>query len=129
MKPPPHAVIGIYGPGQTRPALMSSNGRVVVFDHAAQARQYLPLLGAGRPTRWSSRDEVYWLPLDPEGINRACVITEYDPYNLPPGLPVRSETRGREWRHHIHMLYVFHDAGQMRQRADGSWANLALGEE
>lgn len=129
MSLPAHAVIGIYLAGQTRPTLMSAHGRVVVFDHAMQARQYLPLLGRGRPTRWASPDEAYWLPLAPEGVNRACVITEYDPYNLPPGLPVRSETRGREWRDHIHMMYVFHATGQMQQRQDGSWANLALGEE
>ncbi len=46
MSRPSFAAIGIYAPGQSKPSLMSANSRVIVFDHAEQARQYLPLLGA-----------------------------------------------------------------------------------
>ena len=90
--PPAYAAIGIYQPGQTKPSLMSVQGKIVVFDHAAQARDYLPLLGGGRVTRWSGAETAYWLPLDPNGVNRACILTGYDPYSLPPGMPVSSES-------------------------------------
>ena len=126
MSHPPFAAIGLYAPGQSKPSLMSARGRVIVFDHAEQARQYLPLLGGGRPTRWQDRERAFWLPLRQAGVNRACILTDYDPYALPPGLPVRSETRGREWRDHVHAAHVFHDCGQMRPQPDGSWRNTAL---
>ncbi len=126
MSHPPFAAIGIYAPGQSKPSLMSARGRVIVFDHAEQARQYLPLLGGGRPTRWQNQDNVCWLPLHIGGVNRACVLTDYDPYALPPGLPVCSETHGREWRGHVHAAHVFHDCGQMQAAADSSWRNTAI---
>lgn len=126
--PPSYAAIGIYQSGQTKPSLMSVQGKIVVFDHVAQARDYVPLLGGGRVTRWEGGETAYWLPMELTGVNRACILTEYDPYCLPPGLPVSSETHGREWRGHVHAAYVFHDCGQMAQRADGSWANTALSE-
>ena len=126
--PPAYAAIGIYRPGQAKPSLMSVQGKIVVFDHAGQARDHLPLLGGGRVTRWEGVETAYWLPLDLNGVNRACILTGYDPYNLPPGMPIQSETRSREWRGHVHAAYVFHDCGQMARRRDGSWANLALGE-
>jgi hypothetical protein len=126
--PPAYAAIGIYQPGQTKPSLMSVKGRIVVFDHPSQAADYLPLLGGGRVTQWVDGENVFWLPLDPRGTNRACILTDYDPHSLPPGMPVPSETRGKEWKGHVHAAYVFHDCGQMVQRADGSWANTALGE-
>ena len=113
---PSYAAIGIYQPGQTKPSLMSVKGRIVVFDHPSQAADYLPLLGGGRVTQWVDGENAFWLPLDPRGTNRACIITDYDPYGLPPGMPVPSETRGKEWKGHIHAAYVFHDCGQMVQR-------------
>ena len=91
--PPAYAAIGIYQSGQTKPSLMSVQGKIVVFDHAAQARDYVPLLGGGRVTRWSGGETAYWLPMEPTGVNRACILTEYDPYCLPPGMPVSSETQ------------------------------------
>lgn len=105
---------------------MSVEGMVVVFDHAQQAADYMPLLGGGRVTRWQDAETAYWLPLDVNGVNRACILRDYDPYNLPPGLPVQSEAHGREWRQHIHAAYVFHDCGQMERQADGSYQNTML---
>lgn len=101
MSAPGYAVIGIYRPGQSQPSLMSHHGRVIVFDTPEMARNYLPQLGGGRPTRWKDRDTAYWLPLQPKGVNRAVVLTDYDVYNLPPGAPIRSETRGRDWQRHV----------------------------
>ena len=123
---PGFAAIGIYLPGRTRPSLMSVAGRVVVFDHAAQAADYLPLLGGGRVTHWADGETVCWSPLDLQGVNRACILREYNPYSLPPGLAIPSETRGKEGRHHVHAAYIFHDCGQMAQETDGTLTNLAL---
>lgn len=126
---PGYAAIGIYAPGADRPALMSANGRVILFDTPAVARSFLPALGGGRRDLWAADGEtVCFAPLDPRGVNRACVLTGYDPYNLPPGLPVRSEVRSREWRGHVHYAAWWRDAGQMVRRPDGTFANLAIGE-
>ena len=105
---------------------MSVGGKIVVFDHAVQARQYVPLLGGGRVTRWQDADTAYWLPLELNGVNRVCIVTDYDPYSLPPGLPVASETHGREWRGHVHAALCVPRLRTDAAQADGSWHNLAL---
>lgn len=102
--------------------LATDDSRVIVFDTVAQAQQYLPRLGNGRPTRWRGPEEAFWIPGTAEeftlGVNRAVIVTEYDPYNIPAGLPILSEVRSREWRHHVHV-------SQIAQRPDGGWSNLA----
>lgn len=113
-KSPGYAVIGIYPPGQDTPSLLAKNGQVLIFDTPAMARQFAPLLGEGRLEFWSDdREEVFFSPVLPNGVNRAVILTGYDVYNLPPGLPVRSEARGRDWKHHIHwgQAYFEGDAG------------------
>ncbi len=101
MAAPGYAVIGIFKSGNDKPSLMSYEGRVIVFDHPQQARDYLPLLGNGRITQWADCDTVSWMPLDPDGVNRAVIITEYDVYNLPPGHIVRSEVKSMAWVRHM----------------------------
>lgn len=102
MPAPPYAAIGIYKPGENHPSLMCFENKVVVFDHAEMAKQALPLLGNGRICCWDTDGEtVFFTPIEPDGINRACVLTNYDVYNLPPGLPVLSETKLMAWKHHI----------------------------
>jgi hypothetical protein len=129
MSRPSFAAIGIYYPGERKLSLMSVQNRVVVFDHAAQIKDYMPLLGGGRVTQWRDAETAYWMPYNPLGINHACIVRNYDPYHLPPGMPILSEAHHREWRYHIHAAYIFHDCGQMVQRADGSYANTMLGEK
>ena len=128
---PGYAAVGIYLPGSDRPTLMSANGRVIVFDTPEVARHFLPLLGGGRPGCWDTEEEtICFAPIDRDGVNRACILTGYDPYNLPPGLPVRSETRQKEWRRHVHWAHWWTDCGgNLTRRADGTFANTALGEE
>lgn len=130
MSNPGYAVIGVYAPGSQKPTLMSANQRVIVFDTPQIAKQIMPLLGNGRICHLSKDNETAtFSPLDPQGVNRAVVLTGYDPYDLPPGAPVRSETRLQEWKRHVMWSAVFSDTGQMTQRKDGSWANAAVGEE
>jgi len=126
---PDYAAVGIYRSGQARPSLLSANGKVIVFDTPQMARHVLPLLGGGRIAAWDAdKETVCFTPIDPQGVNRACILTGYDPYHLPAGLPLRSETRLRAWRNHVMWQHVFADCGQMRRRVDGTFANTALGE-
>jgi hypothetical protein len=117
MSAPGYAVIAIYPPGALHPSLLSKNNKVIVFDTPAMAREFLPILGEGRICYFSGDGEsVTFAPVDPKGVNRASVLTHYDVYNLPPGTPVRSETKGREWKRHIHYgQAMFEDAGQKQK--------------
>jgi hypothetical protein len=126
-----YAVIGVYHAGESKPSLLSGNGRVIIFDTPQMAIDFLPLLGRGRLTRWSDGGETAsWLPLEREGINRASVLTGYDPYNLPPGAPVPSESPIREWRNHVHWMHWYADCGgNLVENSDGTYSNLAIGEE
>ena len=109
---PGYAVIGIYLTGENRPSLMSAKGRVIVFDTPQMAIEFMPLLGGGRITRWSEDGETaFWSPLDLRGVNRAAVLTGYDPYHLPPGAPTPSESLIRGWRHHVHWAQWWADCG------------------
>ena len=101
---PPMAAVAIYKPGSDNPSLMSNGrGQVLVWDHAEQARHWLPLFGCGRVTTWSAdRETAFFHPIDPHGINRVAIVTDYDPFNLPPGMPVLSEAHGRAWKYHQH---------------------------
>ncbi len=127
---PGYAVIGIYPPGKDKPQLMSANGRVLIYDTPEIAKQVLPMLGNGRRALLSADGErVSFIPIDPKSVNRAVVLTGYDPYNLPAGMGFRSEARLQEWRRHIMWSYVFFDRGQMVRRADGTYANAAIGQE
>lgn len=115
MSAPAYAAIGIYLAGKDRPTLMTANGKVILFDTPGVAKDFLPIVGGGRlPSLSADGEEVCFLPIDPDGVNRACVLTGYDPYNLPPGLPIRSETRGLDWRSHIHWAAWWRDPAQRR---------------
>ena len=102
MPSPGFAAIGIYH-SDDRLTLLSSGGRVIVFDTPAVARHFLPALRPGAIDYWSADVETVWFsPIAPGYINRAAIITNYDPYNLPPGLPVCSEVHAQEWRRHVY---------------------------
>ena len=138
---PAYAVMGIYLPGQTKPQIMSAKGKVILFDTREVAINFAPKLADGRIDFWEADGEtVSFAPLDPKGVNRACVLTGYDPFDAPIGLNIQSadgkrvykihsEARGREWKHHVMFSHVFFDCGQMAKQADGTMVNLALGEQ
>ncbi|MEP6756650.1 MAG: hypothetical protein ABJA67_14185 [Chthonomonadales bacterium] len=59
---------------------MSSGGRVIVFDTAEIAWNWLPLLGGGREYRLDrQKGEIWFLELKPGHPNRAKLISPYDP--------------------------------------------------
>lgn len=132
-----YCAIGVWIFGRDNPALLRAEGepgvpgKVVIFDTLAMAQEFLPQLGMGRLATWSAdRETVAFTPLstEPGTFNRACVITKYDPYHLPSGMPpdLLSETLGKEWKRHIMWSAAFFDVGgNMVERPDGSIANLA----
>lgn len=101
MSAPPYAAIAVYHFGEDTPKLLSVKNRVVIFDTAEIARNWIPKLGKGRPTHWLDADVVWWHIEPGEEINRAFICTDYDVYNVPPNHPVPSETRQMDWKHHI----------------------------
>lgn len=144
-KPDPgtYVVIGLYPSGAAHSAgpvdpaeaassgarLMAVDGKIVLFDTVEIAQQWIPQLGMGRQTHFSRDGETaYWTPMDPNGINRAVLLTGYNPHSLPPNMPggILSETLGREWRHHVMWSAAFYDVGQILQKKDGSLINTAL---
>src|ERR1041384_6037682 len=99
---PGYAAVAVYLAGKDHPTLLNVDGRVVIFDTPEMARWAMPQLGGGRPASWSDdREWIYFNPISTVGVNRACVVTDYDVYNLPPNHPVLSEARGRDWKRHI----------------------------
>lgn len=128
--PDGYIAIGVYKAGSDSASLLAaSNRQIILFDTKLIAQQFLPLLGLGRSYIWGADGEsIFFLPIDPTGVNHYDILTGYDPYNLPPGMPdgIRSETKGREWKHHIHWAHVFTDCGQYVRQPDGTLINTAI---
>lgn len=90
--------------------LVSSHKKVVVFDTPAMAKEFAPRLGDGRITMWDAEGETCsWFPQNVNGINSVSILTNYDPYNLPPAAPVPSETPLKSWKYHIMWNLWFSD--------------------
>jgi hypothetical protein len=122
-----------YPPAGGNPRILAANGKVVLFETAVMARQFMPQLGGGRIPSWSADGEtVCFTPIDPKGINRLALVTNYTPHNLPVGAPVKSEVKGKEWKNHIMWFHAFYDTGTQKspqnivKAPDGTITNLAL---
>lgn len=75
-----YAVVAVFSPLSERWELMSSDGRVIVFDTPEIAWEWLPLLGGGRPFRADVRTRSLWfLEISRTAPNRARVVRDYDP--------------------------------------------------
>ena len=100
-----YCAVALYPVGKSEPVWLHQDGRIVVFDQLINAQDCLELMANGRYTIWdAARESCCYQPIDPTAgrVNRAVIVTGYDPYHLPAMHAVASETRGREWRHHIH---------------------------
>jgi hypothetical protein len=126
-----YCAVAWYRWGSTEASILASNQRIILFDTLVIAQQFLPQLGQGRIPTWSKDGEsICFTPVEKQGVNRATILTGYDPYNLPANMPdgILSEARGIEWKHHVMWSHVFFDCGQFVKRADGTYANTAIGE-
>ncbi|WP_395089299.1 hypothetical protein [Armatimonas sp.] len=129
---PPQGYVAVawYPWGKTSASLLAVSGKIVLFDTKQIAREFLPILGQGRASSWSADGEtLVFTPVDPKGINRCALVTQYDPYDLPAQMPnaIRSETRLMPWRSHIMFTHAFLDCGQHEMK-DGKVTNPLLPE-
>ncbi len=82
---PDYAAVMVWSLRSGRWELMSDGGRVIVFDTAEVAWNWLPLLGSGRPYRADSRSLSLWfLEVSSTAPNRARVVTPYRPDENQP---------------------------------------------
>lgn len=87
---PTYAAIAVFSPRTQRWELMSDRGRVIVFDTAEVAWNWLPLLGGGRPYVSDVRTlSLCFLEISSVAPNRARVVTPYRPDENHP------------WRRHV----------------------------
>lgn len=121
-----YCAVGVYDGQGDKPVLMSTGGKVIVFDTKSIAQETLPILANGRDWAWDATGEHLWFfPLDEDKVNHLCIFTDYDVYNLPAGLPVVSESRGLDWKRHIIWTLWLMDKGQFEKQDDGTVVNLA----
>jgi hypothetical protein len=85
-----YAAVAVFSPVSRRWELMSHNGRIIVFDTAEVAWNWLQLLGSGRPYSANARSlSLCFLELSATAPNRARIISPYAPGESQP------------WRHHM----------------------------
>lgn len=100
-----YCAVALYLVGKSEPVWLHHEGKIVVFDQRINAQDVLEWMSEGRDTIWfNNNEECAYQPIDPRPgkVNRAVIVTGYDPYHLPAQHAVLSETRGKEWRRHIH---------------------------
>jgi hypothetical protein len=130
--PNSYCAVSWYRHGQETPSLFTVDNKVIIFDTLAIAQNFLPILGDGRTPVWNAAGDVLcFLEIDPKGMNKLEIITDYDVYDLPAGMPpgIRSETKTQEWKYHIHWGLVFNDVGQVKRNKEGKVINNALSTE
>lgn len=85
MSQPDYAAVAVVSPVTGAWELMSSGGRVIVFDTAQVAWEWLPLLGQGRPYTADARNlRLTFQEVSATLPNRAQVISPYRPDEAPP---------------------------------------------
>ncbi len=90
-----YAAISVYSPRTHRWELMSSGGRIIVFDTAEMAWNWLPLLGGGRPYVSDARSlSLCFVEISSAAPNRARVVS---PYRLDENQPWRRHVIWSEW--------------------------------
>lgn len=80
-----YAAVMVRSPISNRWELMSCGGRVIVFDTAATAWEWLPLLGQGRTFRADSKTRtLHFYELSNSLPNLARVVSPYSPEEKTP---------------------------------------------
>src|ERR1051326_4352417 len=87
---PEYAAVSVFSPVTQRWELMSDGGRVIVFDTAEVAWNWLPLLGGGGPYSADLRAlTLCFAEISRMAPNRARVVSPYRPDEKQP------------WKHHV----------------------------
>ena len=82
---PDYAAVAVFSPLTRRWELMSDGGKVIVFDTAETAWNWLPLLGGGRPYSSDARSlSLCFLEVSGTAPNRAHVVSPYQPDEVQP---------------------------------------------
>lgn len=90
MSQPDYAAVAVVSPITGQWELMSNGGKVIVFDTAQLAWEWLPLLGKGRLYAADSKAlRIAFMELSSELPNRARVVHPYRPDEMQP------------WRRHV----------------------------
>lgn len=80
-----YAAVMVFSPITRLWELMSSGGRVIVFDTAELAWNWLPLLGSGRPYSLHRPTlSICFLEISRTAPNRARVVSPYNPNEAAP---------------------------------------------
>lgn len=108
MSQPDYAVVLVLSPVSGQWELMSSGGRVIVFDTARTAWEWLPLLGQGRLYTVDARAlSLTFLEVSRVLPNRARVVSPYCPDEKQP------------WRAHRIWSEWWTDYGQPEEENGG----------
>lgn len=103
-----YAAVAVTSPVTGQWELMSDRGRVIVFDTARTAWEWLPLLGGGRPYVADARSLlVCFTVISRTAPNRARVITPYETGERMP------------WRRHVIWSEWWSDGGPTVEERDG----------
>ena len=82
---PDYAAIEVYSPLSRQWELMSDKGKVIVFDNAEVAWNWLPLLGNGRRYISDIRTlAIHFMEIMLDAPNRARVVSPYFPEEKMP---------------------------------------------
>src|ERR1051325_6114863 len=80
-----YAAVAVFSPRPRWWGRMSDGGRVIVFDTAEMAWNWLPLLGSGRPYSADARSLSLWfMEISSTAPNRARVVAPYFPDERQP---------------------------------------------
>lgn len=108
-----YCVVGVHwADAPDQPEFLAMDGKIVVFDTLAVAREVLPRLFAGRLHRWDATKETLFalqLHAGKGTFNRLAIWTSYDPYDVPNGFRAKgvySEAHGLDWKHHVLWAHV-----------------------
>jgi hypothetical protein len=116
-----YSLISVYNP-ETKAR------KVVVWDNLEHSRGFIRSMSGGRLVDFDITGETAnFTPFELGKPNLVKIIKDYDPYNLPEGFAVQSETHGKEWKNHISNWLAFYDCGgNFHTNDDGTVTNLAI---
>lgn len=114
VKPESYFIAALWQPGADDfDILTDRERRVIIFDTFNQCQAFVPQLGFGRIPKWTTSGEmVVWPNRGVAGEANKAQIMNYDVYNVPNGVGVKSEMRNMDWVNHVHFAEWWINEGQ-----------------